>query len=51
MVKKYGQTVLVTQDLALENYLERHVVHAVVISSFFKKKKCCDRILSQVKSR
>ncbi|KAH7908134.1 spindle assembly checkpoint protein [Hygrophoropsis aurantiaca] len=23
MVKKYGQTVLVTQDLALENYLER----------------------------
>ncbi|TFY65147.1 hypothetical protein EVJ58_g2155 [Rhodofomes roseus] len=26
MVKKYGQTVLVTQDLALENYLERHVL-------------------------
>jgi mitotic spindle assembly checkpoint protein MAD2 len=25
MVKKYGQTVLVTQDLALENYLERWV--------------------------
>lgn len=24
MVKKYGQTVLVTQDLALENYLERY---------------------------
>ena len=23
MVKKYGQTVLVTQDLALENYLDR----------------------------
>lgn len=23
MVKKYGQIVLVTQDLALENYLER----------------------------
>ncbi len=23
MVKKYGQTVLVTQDLALENYLEK----------------------------
>ena len=23
MVKKYGQTILVTQDLALENYLER----------------------------
>lgn len=27
MVKKYGQTVLVTQDLALENYLERCVAH------------------------
>ena len=25
MVKKYGQTVLVTQDLALENYLEKCV--------------------------
>ena len=25
MVKKYGQTVLVTQDLALENYLEKYV--------------------------
>lgn len=25
MVKKYGQTVLVTQDLALESYLERSV--------------------------
>ena len=23
MVKKYGQTILVTQDLALENYLDR----------------------------
>lgn len=23
MVKKYGQTVLVTQDLALENYLDK----------------------------
>lgn len=23
MVKKYGQTVLVTQDLSLENYLEK----------------------------
>lgn len=23
MVKKYGQTILVTQDLALENYLEK----------------------------
>ena len=26
MVKKYGQTLLVTQDLALENYLERRVL-------------------------
>jgi hypothetical protein len=25
MVKKYGQTVLVTQDLALENYLNKWV--------------------------
>ncbi len=25
MVKKYGQTVLVTQDLALENYLDKCV--------------------------
>ena len=25
MVKKYGQTVLVTQDLALEYYLEKYV--------------------------
>uniref|UniRef100_D8PP45 HORMA domain-containing protein n=1 Tax=Schizophyllum commune (strain H4-8 / FGSC 9210) TaxID=578458 RepID=D8PP45_SCHCM len=27
MVKKYGQTLLVTQDLALENYLERRLSH------------------------
>lgn len=26
MVKKYGQTVLVTQDLALENYLDRYAL-------------------------
>jgi len=25
MVKKYGQTVLVTQDMALENYLDKSV--------------------------
>jgi hypothetical protein len=31
MVKKYGQTVLVTQDLALENYLEKYV--ALIIGS------------------
>lgn len=30
MVKKYGQTILVTQDLALENYLEKLV--AVVVA-------------------
>ena len=29
MVKKYGQTVLVTQDLALENYLDRCVTNAL----------------------
>jgi mitotic spindle assembly checkpoint protein MAD2 len=32
MVKKYGQTVLVTQDLALENYLDRYVALFVLIS-------------------
>lgn len=26
MVKKYGQTVLITQDLALENYLEKYLL-------------------------
>ena len=26
MVKKYGQTVLITQDLALENYLEKYIL-------------------------
>jgi len=26
MVKKYGQTVLITQDLALENYLEKYML-------------------------
>ncbi|KAL1748475.1 DNA-binding protein [Schizophyllum fasciatum] len=31
MVKKYGQTLLVTQDLALENYLERRCVLSVLI--------------------
>jgi mitotic spindle assembly checkpoint protein MAD2 len=29
MVKKYGQTVLVTQDLALEDYLDRCVTCAL----------------------
>lgn len=31
MVKKYGQTVLVTQDLALENYLEKLVLDSLSI--------------------
>ncbi|KAI4527434.1 DNA-binding protein [Schizophyllum commune] len=30
MVKKYGQTLLVTQDLALENYLERRYVYRLM---------------------
>ncbi|KAI6032712.1 spindle assembly checkpoint protein [Pisolithus orientalis] len=30
MVKKYGQTVLVTQDLALENYLDRFLVLVII---------------------
>ena len=44
MVKKYGQTVLVTQDLALENYLERYdlsfviAYHLTVISAEFLNK-------------
>jgi hypothetical protein len=33
MVKKYGQTVLVTQDLALENYLEK-CAHSSAIRPF-----------------
>lgn len=32
MVKKYGQTVLVTQDLALENYLDRQGCVALIPS-------------------
>ena len=34
MVKKYGQTVLVTQDLALENYLDRYMRTFSILSSF-----------------
>ncbi|KAG9311221.1 spindle assembly checkpoint protein [Chiua virens] len=33
MVKKYGQTVLVTQDLALENYLDRPTVEWLLTGS------------------
>jgi hypothetical protein len=31
MVKKYGQTLLVTQDLALENYLERYAFFRIAV--------------------
>lgn len=33
MVKKYGQTVLVTQDLGLESYLEKCVRHGIEAQS------------------
>ena len=48
MIKKYGQTVLVTQDLALENYLEKWVTHnsECHITLIF-----AHRILSQVNSK
>lgn len=36
MVKKYGQTVLVTQDLALENYLDRHVTDLLCTQTLTK---------------
>ena len=38
MVKKYGQTVLVTQDLALENYLNRYVVSTRLDILFYRSK-------------
>jgi mitotic spindle assembly checkpoint protein MAD2 len=48
MVKKYGQTVLITQDLALENYLEKY-------SSFRLLPACyshtVSRILKQINSK
>ena len=31
MVKKYGQTVLITQDLALENYLEKYLLFSSML--------------------
>jgi hypothetical protein len=48
MVKKYGQTVLVTQDLALENYLDRCILFDVDFRTiaYFDL-----RILKQVNSR
>lgn len=48
MVKKYGQTVLVTQDLALENYLDRCISFDIYFRAlaYFHL-----RILKQVNSR
>ena len=37
MVKKYGQTVLVTQDLALENYLDRRVGNVIFLPNKLKQ--------------
>jgi mitotic spindle assembly checkpoint protein MAD2 len=37
MVKKYGQTVLVTQDLALENYLNKCGVHRLCLTIVLNK--------------
>ena len=37
MVKKYGQTVLVTQDLALENYLDKYVYHRPIATPFSRR--------------
>lgn len=34
MVKKYGQTVLVTQDLALENYLDKYVPNHLIATRY-----------------
>lgn len=47
MVKKYGQTVLVTQDLALENYLDRCVFLPASPSPLISE----IRILKQVNSK
>jgi len=45
MVKKYGQTVLVTQDLALENYLERYIF------SIFSCSICLRRIRAEFSNK
>jgi mitotic spindle assembly checkpoint protein MAD2 len=47
MVKKYGQTVLVTQDLALANYLDRYVTDSFASIATLKGDI---RILTQVQS-
>lgn len=41
MVKKYGQVVLVTQDLALENYLEKYVL-LLAWRTMIPTKKCTE---------
>lgn len=48
MVKKYGQTVLVTQDLALENYLDRQVGNIIFMAKYTEV--AVYRILKQVNS-
>ena len=47
MVKKYGQTILVTQDLALENYLDKFVRSYLCVLIELTKHH---RILSQMNS-
>jgi mitotic spindle assembly checkpoint protein MAD2 len=51
MVKKYGQTVLVTQDLALENYLNRYVHSRSGKIPFLAKSHLRSSILMQVKGK
>ena len=42
MVKKYGQTVLITQDAALEAYLDKSVfTHWVSVSVFINNEIGC----------
>ena len=41
MVKKYGQTVLITQDLALENYLEKYSSSPPLLSRLFSHPFFC----------
>jgi mitotic spindle assembly checkpoint protein MAD2 len=48
MVKKYGQTVLITQDLALENYLEKYSLLSPMLLGLFSRHS---RILKQVSSK
>jgi hypothetical protein len=37
MVKKYGQTVLITQDLALENYLDKYWLSPILLLGSFSR--------------